>query len=51
MGEPDFISGGRLNKNLRPMDVDIRGRSKAMMHYGKVLVLNDAFLSREGKRE
>ncbi|KAH7112764.1 hypothetical protein B0J13DRAFT_461143, partial [Dactylonectria estremocensis] len=43
--EKDFISSGRFNKNPMPMDVDIEGRLQAMVHYSKVLVLDDAFLS------
>jgi hypothetical protein len=52
MGESDFISGARFNKNTRPIDVDIRGRGKTMIHYEKVVgAKRRHFLSREGKRE
>jgi hypothetical protein len=44
-GERDFISSGRFHKNPMPMDVDLGGRVQAMVHYGKVLVLDDAFSS------
>lgn len=43
-GEKDFISSGRFNKNPMLMDVDIRGRLQATVHYSKVLVLDYAFL-------
>lgn len=39
----DFISRGRFHKNPIPMDVDLRERLGAIVHYSKVLVLDDAF--------
>lgn len=41
--ETDFISRGRFHMNPMPMDVDLEGRVQAVVHYGKVLVLDDAF--------
>ena len=42
-GEDDFISSGRFNRNPIPMDLDIRGRVGAIVHYSKVFVLDYAF--------
>ena len=39
----DFISRGRFHKNPMPMDVDLGERLGAIVHYSKVLVLDDAF--------
>ena len=39
----DFISRGRFHKNPMPMDVDLRERLEAIVHYSKVLVLDGAF--------
>lgn len=44
-GDEDFISRGRFHKNPMPMDVDLRGRLRAIVHYSKVLVLHGAFLA------
>ena len=41
----DFIGSGRFRNNPMPMDVDIKGRLGAMVHYSKVLVLDHAFWS------
>ncbi|KAI8649694.1 hypothetical protein NCS55_01431700 [Fusarium keratoplasticum] len=42
-GDRDFISRGLFHKNPMPMDVDLGGRLRAIVHYSKVLVLDDAF--------
>ncbi|EEU34825.1 uncharacterized protein NECHADRAFT_88405 [Fusarium vanettenii 77-13-4] len=42
-GDRDFISRGRFHKNPMPMDVDLGERLRAIVHYSKVLVLDDAF--------
>ncbi|KAH8662635.1 hypothetical protein BGZ61DRAFT_462910 [Ilyonectria robusta] len=39
----DFISRGRFHKNPVPMDIDLEERLRAIVHYSKVLVLDDAF--------
>lgn len=39
----DFISRGRFHRNPMPMDVDLRERLEAIVHYSKVLVLDSAF--------
>ncbi|KAH6973282.1 hypothetical protein EDB80DRAFT_743065 [Ilyonectria destructans] len=39
----DFISRGRFHKNPVPMDIDLKERLQAIVHYSKVLVLDDAF--------
>ncbi|KAG7402659.1 hypothetical protein Forpe1208_v016978 [Fusarium oxysporum f. sp. rapae] len=39
----DFISRGRFHRNPMPMDVDLRERLEAIVHYSKVLVLDGAF--------
>jgi len=39
-GEDDYISQGRFNINILPMDVDIRGRLEALLHYCQVFVLH-----------
>ncbi|PNH36350.1 hypothetical protein BJF96_g621 [Verticillium dahliae] len=44
-GGTDFISSGRFNMNPMPMDLDLRGRAEALVHYGKILMLNTAFIS------
>jgi hypothetical protein len=39
-GPDDYISRGRFNMNILPMDLDIRGRLEGLAHYSKVLVLD-----------
>lgn len=39
-GPDDYISRGRFNMNLLPMDLDIRERLEGLAHYSKVLVLD-----------
>ncbi|KAH9205104.1 hypothetical protein DL95DRAFT_451397 [Leptodontidium sp. 2 PMI_412] len=39
-GRDDYISRGRFNINILPMDVDIRGRLEALLHYCQVFVLH-----------
>jgi hypothetical protein len=39
-GADDYISRGRFNVNILPMDQDIRARLEALLHYSKVLVLD-----------
>ncbi|KAK8913388.1 hypothetical protein VCV18_011394 [Metarhizium anisopliae] len=50
-GEMDFISCGKFNRNPIPMDVDIRGRMEAIVHYSKVLALDAAFHSWDVQQE
>lgn len=45
----DFISQGRFHRNPMPMDIDLAGRLQAMVHYSKVLVLDDAFSTWSGE--
>ncbi|KAJ3538461.1 hypothetical protein NM208_g5895 [Fusarium decemcellulare] len=47
---PDFISRGRFDRNILPMDVDVRERLEAMRHYFKVIVLGHAFWSWESQQ-
>lgn len=42
---PDYISRGTFNMNPMPMDLDLRERAAAMIHYGKVLTLHMTFVS------
>ncbi|KAL2888514.1 hypothetical protein HOO65_030015 [Ceratocystis lukuohia] len=37
-GERDFISQGRLDKNPLPMDIDFRGRIRALVHIHKLII-------------
>jgi hypothetical protein len=39
-GADDYISRGRFNLNILPMDLDIRARLEGLLHYSKVLVLD-----------
>lgn len=41
----DYISRGQFLSNPIPMDLDIRGRAEAMIHYGKILALYESFSS------
>lgn len=50
-GPDDYISRGRFNSNLMPMDLDVRTRLEALLHYSKILVLDRAFHSWEPRRE
>lgn len=43
-GEKDFISGGTISMNMFPPDVDIKGRIEGIRHYGKVFILDKAFI-------
>ncbi|RYC79510.1 hypothetical protein BFJ63_vAg17611 [Fusarium oxysporum f. sp. narcissi] len=47
----DFISRGRFHKNPMPMDVGLRERLEAIVHYSKVLVLDGAFSTWSGRSE
>lgn len=50
-GETDFISHGRFSKNPLPMDMDIRARVSALVHYSKVLTVeNFLFLGRRARK-
>ncbi|KAH6972647.1 hypothetical protein EDB80DRAFT_758072 [Ilyonectria destructans] len=42
-GKEDYISRGKFSMNILPMDVDIRDRIEAIVHYSKVLILDKAF--------
>ena len=42
-GPDDYISRGIFNMNMLPMDLDMRGRVKAVEHYCKVFILNYTF--------
>lgn len=50
-GPGDFISRGRFHKNPMPMDVDLGERLQAIVHYSKVLVLNNSFLTWSAKSD
>src|SRR5438045_8670182 len=39
-GADDYISRGRFNVNILPMDLDIRARLQGILHYSKVLILD-----------
>ncbi|KAF2175413.1 hypothetical protein K469DRAFT_756260 [Zopfia rhizophila CBS 207.26] len=42
-GSDDYISRGRFNRNILPMDLDARGRLDALLYYAKVFLLDMAF--------
>lgn len=46
-GERDFISHGRFDRNPLPMDIDIRARISSLVHYSKIIIVNESFLSWE----
>ncbi|RTE73080.1 hypothetical protein BHE90_012474, partial [Fusarium euwallaceae] len=48
-GDRDFISRGRFHKNPMPMDIDLGERLRAIVHYSKVIVLDDAYGSWSGE--
>ncbi|RSL39496.1 hypothetical protein CEP54_016312 [Fusarium duplospermum] len=48
-GDRDFISRGRFHKNPMPMHVNFGERLRAIVHYSKVIVLDDAYGSWSGE--
>jgi hypothetical protein len=44
-GPDDYISRGRFSSNILAMDLDIRDRIEALLHFSKVLLLDHAFNS------
>jgi len=50
IGADDYISRGRFNINILPMDLDIRGRLEGLLHYSKVLVLDNTMHGWEASR-
>lgn len=47
--KPDYISQGRFNMNILPMDLDLGERLGAIVHYSKVLFFHQTFLNWKAK--
>lgn len=45
----DFISQGQFSRNILPMDIGLRERVQAIVHYSKVLLLDLALRTWEGR--
>lgn len=49
--EEDYISRGQFTVNILPLDIGLRQRAEALVHYGKALVLDQAVCEWEGEEQ